>query len=169
MRVHALQETHRFIDMRLPTLGEQRVFAAEVVHFAMKEAVLPKCFVRLFDKFHWQRGECLIIYGGLPDFICFFAHQFEKLEDDFLFVAEMEVEVARRNSEMCGDMVGGHCDHARLIEEINTRDQNAIAIADFLGRRSRRGVVLADWQDQVWTSSYRPLAQSTSIWSGLLY
>jgi len=65
----------------------------------------------------------------------------EQLGDDHLLVAEVVVEVARRDAQVRGDVVGGHAALALAVEQLQAGLKDAFA---GLGFRSHRESVMVE-------------------------
>lgn len=101
----SLEHAHRLVQVRFPFASERGVFFAQVVHLTVEEAEIPERFERLFDELERCRVSAI---SRLPGIVDARAHLVEEFADDFFFVAEVEVEIARADREVIGDVV--RCD-----------------------------------------------------------
>lgn len=104
-------------------MGKGIVFAQQFgtarkqgVYVAKEEAVFPHDIVNachIVDRVFHIRGQ----HGFVEVFQQGFAVTFEQLDDDFVFVAEVVIEIARTDAQVGGNMVGADVALAFLVEK----------------------------------------------------
>ena len=61
-----------------------------------------------------------------------------QLGDDVAFVSEMVIEIARRNAQRSGDVIGGNSSFTAFIKQLLAGDENARSRTTCAARRTTR-------------------------------